>query len=434
MQADSSYITTPLTGTLRVPGDKSCSHRAVMFAARAEGNTFIHGLLEGEDVLATIGIMRQMGAAISKDGGIWHVRGVGESGFSAPPGDLDCGNSGTSARLLCGLLAGCDFSMRLVGDASLSKRPFGRVVTPLTRMGAVFDGDRMPLTLTGSASLIAIDYPSPVASAQVKSAVLLAGLSADGVTSVTEPVKSRDHTERLLPAFGVDVETDGLTVRIQGGQTLTAPEEPLFIPADPSSAAFPAVAALLVPGSDITLSGVGMNPTRIGLFDTLRDMGADISFMNERMVGAEPVADIRIKHSILHGITVPEDRIPSMIDEVPILAMAAALAEGITHIPGLAELRVKESDRLAIVAAGLQACGATVEEGKDSLTIHGTAGKALTGGASIAAALDHRIAMSFLILGAACETQVTIDDITPVNTSFPGFVSLMNGLGMGIQT
>lgn len=382
--------------------------------------------------MATAAIMRQLGAAITRDGDTWHVRGVGRDGFLRPASDLDCGNSGTSARLLCGLLSGCDFPVRFVGDASLSKRPFGRVTRPLSEMGAVFDGDHLPLTLTGSSTLSAIDYTSPIASAQVKSAILLAGLSASGLTKVTEPVKSRDHTERLLPAFGVDVGVDGLTASIEGGQSLSAPDTPLYIPADPSSAAFPSVAATLVAGSDITLQGVGMNPTRTGLFDTLREMGADITVLNEHIVGAEPIADLHIQYAPLTGISVPEDRIPSMIDEIPILAMAAATATGTTHIPGLAELRVKESDRLALVASGLQVCGVDVEEGEDSLTIHGTGGKALKGGAEIAAELDHRIAMSFLILGAACENPVTIDDITPVNTSFPGFVKLMNGLGLRV--
>lgn len=439
MQAISHFVSQPLKGTLTVPGDKSCSHRAIIFASLATGETIIHGLLEGEDVMHTAQVMRDMGADIQRHDNAWQVTGVGDAGLETPSGSLDFGNSGTSARLLCGVLSGYAVQATFVGDASLSSRPFGRVTRPLSQMGAVFDGETLPLSVTGQSTLMPMHHHSKIASAQVKSAILLAGLQAKGTTQVTEPVISRDHTERLLPAFGVPVsgttDTDGrYTASLEGPAALHAPDAPLYIPADPSSAAFPTVAALMIKGSAIILPGVGLNPTRIGLFDSLRDMGADLQYHNQRIVGAEPVADIHVAGTgALNGITIPASRIPSMIDEVPILAMVAALANGTTHIPNLAELRVKESDRLAIVASGLQACGVAIEEGPDSLTIHGLNGQQPQGGAIIAAHLDHRIAMSFLILGAACADPVTIDDTTPIDTSFPDFVRLMNGLGLQID-
>lgn len=439
-RASSHHIQSPLSGTLIVPGDKSLSHRSLIFAAMADGETRVHGLLEGEDVLDTAQVLRDLGAKIDKQGDEWVIQGVGKAGFQTPQNPLNFGNSGTSARLICGVLAASGVSATMIGDASLSKRPFGRVTKPLAQMGAQFDGDHLPLTIAPrSSALKAIDYTSPIASAQVKSCILLAGLGAMGATSVHEPVISRDHTERLLPLFGVPVGTRGhddgsYTASLTGPAQLTAPSGTLFVPADPSSAAFAAVAALMVAGSEITLPNIGMNPTRAGVFDTLRDMGAQITYTNQRDIGTEPVADLRIKGTgPLNGVTVPASRIASMIDEVPILAMIAATANGTTHIPNLAELRVKESDRLALVALGLQACGAAVEEGPDSLTIHGSNGKPLTGGATIAAELDHRIAMSFLVLGAITTNAITIDDITPINTSFPNFVDLMNGLGTQID-
>jgi 3-phosphoshikimate 1-carboxyvinyltransferase len=437
---------SPLRGTLTAPGDKSISHRALMLAALAVGETAITGLLEGDDVRHTAAALRQLGVSVTRDApGSWRVNGVGVGGL-LPPGDvIDLGNSGTAARLLCGLLAGHGFSAVLTGDASLRSRPMGRVITPLTAMGAAFqshDGGRMPLTLTGSDNLRPTAYTLPVASAQVKSAVLLAGLHAPGETSVIEPAPTRDHTERMLAHFGADIRTEdtaeGRRITV-AGQPELAPAA-IAVPADPSSAAFPAVAALIVEGSDITLPGVCTNPTRTGLYTTLAEMGAALAWRNERVEGGEPVADLSVQASHLTGVEVPPERAPSMIDEYPVLAMAAACAEGATVFHGVGELRHKESDRLAAVAAGLTACGVAVEETADSLTIHGArhgtghgTGGRPAGGATIDASLDHRIAMSFLVLGLASEKPVTIGDSSAIETSFPDFAGAMGALGADIR-
>ena len=348
---------------------------------------------------------------------------------------MEMGNSGTSTRLLAGLVAGHPVTAGFTGDASLTKRPMGRVITPLESMGATFtasEGGRLPMTVTGAQNVTAIEYKLPVASAQVKSAIMLAGLRADGVTTVIETKPTRDHTENMLRHFGVQVDVEDLengaqAVHLKGGQDMIASND-IFVPSDPSSAAFPAVAAAICEGSDILLPRIGMNPRRNGIFLCLREMGADIAFENERIEAGEPVADIRVRGTkMLHGITVPESRVPSMIDEFPVLFVAASFANGTSRMTGLDELRVKESDRLAVMVKGLEACGVKLEMGEDSLTIHGN-GKAPTGGATIETALDHRIAMSFLVMGMASSNPVTIDDIAPVATSFPNFVDLINGL------
>ena len=428
-----------LHGTFAVPGDKSISHRTVMFGLLAEGTTTATGLLEGEDVMATAAAATAMGASVRKDDqGTWHIQGTGGK-LGQPQDIMDMGNSGTSARLLMGLVSGHAIEARFTGDASLCKRPMKRVMNPLTEMGAGFtdhqDG-KLPLTLKGSATLNAITYELPVASAQVKSAVLLAGLNAQGTTTVIESVPTRDHTENMLKGFGVNITTvqndnGAYEISIQGGQTLKACH--VDVPSDPSSAAFPTVAALLCKGSDIILKSIGMNDRRNGIYKVLQNMGADLTLENERIEAGEPVADIHVKGTkTLQGVTVDPEIVPSMIDEFPVLAMAAACADGVTTMTNLAELRVKESDRLAMVANGLRACGVELEEGPDSLTIFGN-GTPPTGGALIETALDHRIAMSFLVLGLATEKPVTIDDISPVNTSFPGFVDKMTALGAHIS-
>lgn len=435
-----SFKAGSVSGTVRVPGDKSMSHRALMLGALADGETIISGLLTGEDVLNTAFAMRKMGARIyDSDDGLWHVHGVGAAGLQEPDTVLDMGNSGTSARLLMGLVAGYDLAACFTGDASLSKRPMKRVIAPLSEMGARFLGRRgghLPLMIKGSRSLQAISYKLPVASAQVKSAVLLAGLRAAGQTVVTEDKPTRDHTENMLRHFGVDIETGkdengAYNIAIKGGQFLTGCA--VDVPSDPSSAAFPVVAALLQEGSDLRLPRVGTNKRRTGLYETLQEMGADIVFANEQVQAGEPVADMIVKGTgALTGIEVPPERVPSMIDEFPVLAVAAACAQGTTKMTGLSELRVKESDRLALMAEGLKACGVALEEGTDSLVIHGT-GKPPAGGATIKTALDHRIAMSFLVLGSVTEQPVAIDDAGSINTSFPGFVDLMNGLGFDLR-
>lgn len=433
-----SAPTGPLSGTVRVPGDKSISHRALMFGALAVGETVIHGLLEGADVLHTADAMRALGASAEPDaGGVWRVHGVGIGGLREPDRVLDLGNSGTAARLLIGLVATHPFTTFLTGDASLTKRPMARVMTPLEQMGASFvarSGGRLPLTVIGTDRPVPIRYRLPVASAQVKSAILLAGLNAPGVTTVIEAEPTRDHSERMLRHFGAEVTTetlaDGmLAVSVRGEAELAG--QTVHVPADPSSAAFPAVAALLRPGSEVRLTEVGMNPRRVGLYETLVEMGADIAFENRRSAAGEPVADLRVRASALKGVEVPPERAPSMIDEYPILAVAAACAEGTTVMRGVAELRVKESDRLAMMAEGLAACGVKVEAEHDTLIVHGT-GRPPEGGASVRTALDHRIAMSFLVLGMAARQPVAVDDGSFIETSFPGFVELMNGLGAAI--
>ena len=438
MQPLKSSVSNPLGGEIRVPGDKSISHRSLLIGALAIGETVIEGLLEGEDVLRTAAAVRALGADVERaDNGVWRVRGVGVGGLCEPPAVLDMGNSGTAARLLMGVLASHPMTAFLTGDASLCRRPMARVQIPLEQFGARIvarGGGRMPLAITGAGEPMPITYRLPVASAQVKSAVLLAGLNTPGRTTAIESQPTRDHTERMLRYFGAEVETaheaDGaLAVAVTGEPELTG--RGIQVPADISSAAFPMVAALVVPGSEITLTGVGMNPRRAGLVDTLVEMGAGIEYRSETEIAREPVADLHIRAGGLTGVEVPASRAPSMIDEYPILAVAAAVAQGTTVMHGLAELRVKESDRLAALARGLAACGVQVEEGKDSLTVHGCGGSS-PGGGTIETDLDHRIAMAFLVLGMASEQPVAIDDAEPIETSFPGFVEIMNGLGASI--
>jgi 3-phosphoshikimate 1-carboxyvinyltransferase len=435
----SSGTAGPLKGHIRIPGDKSISHRALILGALAVGRTRIDGLLEGEDVLRTAAAMRALGARVERgDGGRWLVDGVGVGGFREPTDVLDFGNSGTGARLVLGAVATSPLTAVFTGDASLRKRPMARVSTPLQRMGARIvarAGDRLPLTVTGSADPIPLDYTLPVPSAQVKSAILLAGLNAPGETAVVETLATRDHTERMLRHFGTIVTTvisaDGnRRSALRGEAELKAAD--LVVPGDPSSAAFPMVAALLLPGSEIRLEGVGMNELRTGLFTTLREMGASIEIANARETGGKPVADLLVRAGALRGVEVPAERAPSMIDEYPVLAVAASFATGRTVMRGLAELRVKESDRLSAIAAGLRACGVAVEVDGDTLTVEGTGGRP-RGDATIAAHLDHRIAMAFLVMGMAAERPVGIDDGETINTSFPGFVALMNGLGATIK-
>ncbi|MEW4467674.1 3-phosphoshikimate 1-carboxyvinyltransferase [Parasphingorhabdus sp. JC815] len=431
----------PLIGRTRVPGDKSISHRALILSSLAIGKSEISGLLEGEDVLATAAALRAMGAKIEQKDNLWTVHGVGVGGLMQPETAIDLGNSGTSVRLLMGLVASHDISVTFLGDASLSKRPMGRVIDPLTAMGADFtaritadDQACLPLTVRGLCPAVPLEYRLPVASAQVKSAILLAGLNTPGITRVIEPVPTRDHSETMLKGFGADisVEIDGQDNRIISlvGEAELEPQN-ITVPGDPSSAAFPVVAALLVPGSDIVVENIGINDTRAGLFTVLQEMGGDIRFENRRTVGGEPVADIHVKHSKLKGIDVPAGIAPSMIDEFPILFVAAALAEGQTITSGLSELRVKESDRLSQMAEGLIMLGADVSENADGLTINGSGGKPLraqTDGAMIKTALDHRIAMSFAIAGLVSETGVSVDDMSPTETSFPGFSDMLAAL------
>ncbi|MEO3997257.1 3-phosphoshikimate 1-carboxyvinyltransferase [Mesorhizobium sp. CAU 1732] len=434
-----------LSGSARIPGDKSISHRSFMFGGLASGETRITGLLEGEDVMRTGEAMKAMGASIEKQGDEWIIRGVGNGCLLEAQAPLDFGNAGTGARLTMGLVGTYDMKTTFVGDASLTGRPMGRVLSPLREMGVqVLDaapGDRMPLTLRGPKRAAPISYRVPMASAQVKSAVLLAALNAPGVTTVIEPVMTRDHTEKMLAGFGasleVETDADGVRhIRIEGEGTLTG--QTIAVPGDPSSAAFPLVAALIVPGSDITIENVLMNPTRTGLILTLQEMGASIDIMNPRNAGGEDVADLRVRSSDLKGVTVPPERAPTMIDEYPVLAVAASFAEGETVMDGLDELRVKESDRLAAVARGLEVNGVDCTEGEMSLTVRGTpGGKGLGGGPNgagvVATHLDHRIAMAFLVMGLASEKPVTVDDRAMIATSFPEFMNLMADLGARIE-
>lgn len=433
-----------ISGTARAPGDKSISHRALMLGGLACGESRVHGLLEGEDVLRTAAAMRALGAeAERQDDGSWLVRGRGIGGLVEPETVLDMGNSGTGARLLLGLLASHPLTAMMTGDASLRARPMGRVMEPLKSMGGRFAarrGQRLPLSVEGSKRPLPIYYRLPVASAQVKSAILLAGLSAPGETRVIEPQATRNHTEIMLRSFGAEVRVEPATGEDDGAREIALSGQPeiagrkIEVPSDPSSAAFPTVAALLSPGSELRLTGVCLNPHRIGLYDTLREMGADIAFENRRDDDGEAVADLLIRSGPLQGIEVPAERAPSMIDEYPVLAVAAAAAQGSTVMRGLGELRVKESDRLAAMARGLAACGVEVEEGADSLTVHGK-GSRPTGGnhRPIETHLDHRIAMSFLVLGGAAERPVTVDDGAAIETSFPDFTGFMNGLGAHIS-
>lgn len=426
----------PLKGTLTPPGDKSISHRSIMLGGIASGTTTVRGLLEGEDVLHTVAALRALGAEISKENDLWTIKGAGLDGLKEPSSVLDMGNSGTSARLLIGLLGARPFTSRFTGDASLCKRPMGRVITPLEQMGTKFKsepGGRMPLTVIGAQNPTPITYKLPVASAQVKSAVLLAGLSAQGKTTVIETVPTRDHTENMLRHFGASLSVTpteiGEAIEVTGKAQLKG--QNIVVPADISSAAFPMIAALIRPGSSIALNNVGINPRRAGLIHTLQEMGADITLQNTRTSCGEQVADLVVQAGTLEGITVPASRVPSMVDEYPALAMAAACAEGTTRMQNLGELRVKESDRLTLVAQGLKACGANVEIEGDDLIVHGN-GKPPKGGATIETAMDHRIAMSFLVLGAATQDPVRIDDGNFIATSFPGFANVMNGLGTKI--
>ena len=425
-----------LSGKVTVPGDKSISHRSLMLSALAVGESRVEGLLEGEDVLATAAAMRAMGADIARDAdGIWHIHGVGVGGLLQPETALDMGNSGTSTRLLMGLLASQDLTVTFTGDASLSKRPMARVTEPLARMGASFTtspGDRLPLTMRGACPAVPLDYRLPVASAQVKSAILLAGLNTPGITRIVEPVPTRDHSERMLRGFGADlsVETqaDGTRIITLVGEAELQPQQ-IVVPGDPSSAAFPMVAALLVPGSQVRIDNVGLNTTRAGLIDLLREMGGDIAIVNAREVGGEPVGDLVVTASTLYAVKPDPARAPSMIDEYPVAFIAAALATGRSVFRGLEELRVKESDRIATMAAGLRAIGVTVEELDDGIIIEGSGGAPLAGGGPIATKLDHRIAMSFAVAGLVSTGGVTIDDMRPVATSFPTFTTLLTTIG-----
>ena len=421
----------PLRGTVRVPGDKSISHRALMLGALAVGETRVRGLLEGEDVLATAAAMRAMGADIQRlPDGEWWIHGVGVGGLMQPRQALDIGNSGTSTRLLMGLVASHPITATFVGDASLSNRPMSRVIQPLSTMGADFTaspGGTLPLMVRGLAPAVPITYRLPVASAQVKSAVLLAGLNAPGVTTVIEPVPTRDHSERMLRGFGAELSVEetaeGRVIRLTGEADLKP--QSIDVPGDPSSAAFFIVAALIVPGSELTIENVGLNPTRAGLIHVLRAMGGSISETNPREVGGEPVADLVVRHSALTGIDIDPAIAASMIDEFPVLFVGAALARGRTVTRGLEELRVKESDRLAAMSAALTAIGARVCETVDGLIIDGSGGEPLTGGGPIVTHLDHRIAMSMAIAGLASRDGVEIDDTRPIATSFPAFEALL---------
>jgi 3-phosphoshikimate 1-carboxyvinyltransferase len=423
----------PLRGRLRVPGDKSISHRALMLGALATGRTRIRGLLEAEDVINTARAVTALGAPAHKTGDAWEVLGRGTGGLAQPDGPIDFGNSGTGTRLMMGVIAPHDIAVRMTGDASLSKRPMGRVLGPLRQMGleveAEGNGDRLPLTIRGTSRLVPIAYELPVPSAQLKSAILLAGLGTAGETTVIEREATRDHTERMLRYFGAEVGTvaeGGATrITIRGEAELEGRD--VVVPGDPSSAAFLVAAALIVPGSDITIAGVLANPTRTGFYTTLQEMGGDVTFLDEREEGGEPVADIRARFSALTGVAVPAERAPSMIDEYPMLAVVAAFAQGPTRMDGLAELKVKESDRLAATAAGLAANGVRAEVDGDTLIVRGE--RRVPGGGLVATHLDHRMAMSFLVMGLASEKPVTVDDTGMIATSFPEFLPLMEQLG-----
>lgn len=436
---------TGLQGSVRVPGDKSISHRALLFGALAIGETRIQGLLEGEDVLNTAKAMRALGAHVERDGegdregkGQWIVHGRGVGGLLEPETVLDMGNSGTGARLLTGLLASHPMTAVLTGDASLRSRPMDRVINPLSQMGARFEarsGGRLPMTVIGTGEVVPMVYESLVASAQVKSAVLLAGLQARGATTVIEPAATRDHTERMLNYFGAEVTSapvDGkpgaVAVTVKGWPDLTGRD--VIVPGDPSSAAFLMVAALITEGSDVTLLNVGLNPQRIGLIETLLEMGADLTITNQREAAGEAVGDLVVKSSKLKGVTVPAARAPSMIDEYPILAIAASCADGETHMEGLHELRVKESDRLSAIAAGLEACGVKNQVAGDALIV---TGGVVPGGAVVTTHMDHRIAMAFLVLGTVATQPVGVDDDSAIATSYPEFMAHMTSLGASIH-
>jgi len=428
----------PLTGVAEVPGDKSISHRALILGALSVGETRVTGLLEGQDVLDTAAAMRAFGATVTRHGpGAWTVQGVGVGGFAEPDHVIDCGNSGTGVRLIMGAMATTPICATFTGDASLNKRPMGRVTDPLALFGTQSvgrRGGRLPMTVVGAPDPVPVRYTLPMPSAQVKSAVLLAGLNAPGQTVVIEPEATRDHTERMLRGFGASVDVqetpEGRIITLTGRPELTG--QTVAVPRDPSSAAFPVCAALIVPGSEILVPGVSRNPTRDGLYVTLLEMGADIAFENEREEGGEPVADLRVRHSPnLHGVETPAHRAASMIDEFPVLSVVAAVAQGTTVMRGVKELRVKESDRIDAMARGLEACGVRIEEDQDTLIVHGM--DRVPGGATCESRLDHRIAMSFLVLGLVTERPVSVDDGGPIATSFPVFEPLMAGLGAPIS-
>jgi 3-phosphoshikimate 1-carboxyvinyltransferase len=430
----------PLKGVAAVPGDKSISHRSLIFGAMAVGETKISGLLEGQDVLDTAKAMRAFGATVTRHGeGAWTVNGVGVGGFQEPADVLDVGNSGTGARLIMGTMATTPITATFTGDASLRKRPMGRVTDPLSLFGTRAygrQGGRLPMTIVGAANPVPVRYALPVASAQVKSAVLLAGLNAPGETVVIEREPTRDHSERMLVGFGAQLSVEktgeGHVITLKGQPELRP--QTVAVPRDPSSAAFPVCAALIVEGSDILVPGVSQNLTRNGLYLTLVEMGADIEFQNPREEGGEPVADLRVRFSgNMKGIEVPPDRAPSMIDEYPVLSVVAAFSHGKTVMRGVKELRVKESDRIDAMARGLEACGVRIEEDEDTLIVHGMGPGGVPGGATAKTHIDHRIAMSFLVCGLASKAAVAVDDGSPIQTSFPIFEGLMRGLGAVIE-
>ena len=435
-QPMTSRRATPLKGIADIPGDKSISHRSLILGALAVGETKITGLLEGQDVLDTGRAMQAFGADVIQHGpGEWSVHGVGVGGFMEPEDVIDCGNAGTGVRLIMGAAATCDMTVTYTGDASLRSRPMGRITDPLALFGAQSygrRGGRLPLTIVGAADPVPVQYTTPVPSAQVKSAVLLAGLGVRGETVVTEVEATRDHSERMLRGFGAEIETDvtkdGRVIHLQGQPELKP--QVIAVPRDPSSAAFPVCAALIVEGSDILVPNIGLNPTRAGLFETLRDMGADLTYENAREEGGEPTADLRVRFSgDMKGIEVPPARAASMIDEYPVLSVVAANATGSTVFKGVKELRVKESDRIDAMARGLEACGVTIEEGEDFMIIHGLGAGGVPGGAVAKTHLDHRIAMSFMVAGMASKAGVGVDDAGPIMTSFPNFLPLMEALG-----
>lgn len=430
-----------LRGRAAAPGDKSVSHRALILGAMTVGETAISGLLEAEDVLNTAKAMRALGAEAIRDGeGNWRVHGVGVGGFMEPKDPLDFGNSGTGVRLTMGAVATTPITTVFTGDASLRRRPMKRVLEPLSLFGAAYEtepGGLLPATLKGARRPVPIDYELKVASAQVKSALLLAALNVPGRSTIVEKADTRDHTERMLAAFGAEIAAErlpnGSTAISVTGEVELKPS-PIAVPSDPSSAAFPVVAALLVPGSDIVIENVMLNPRRIGLIETLKEMGASIEILRSRDNGGDRIGDLRVKHSALKGVEVPPERAPSMIDEYPVLSVAAAFAEGTTHMRGLEELRVKESDRLSAIAAGLIANGVRVQETSDSLAVEGMGADGVRGGGLVATHMDHRIAMGFLVMGLAARSPVTVDDSSMIATSFPNFLALMQGLGADIVT
>lgn len=430
----------PLSGVAEVPGDKSISHRSLILGAMSVGETKISGLLEGEDVLDTARAMRAFGAEVTDHGGgNWTVHGVGVGGFAEPDQVIDCGNSGTGVRLIMGTMASSPITATFTGDASLNGRPMARVTDPLALFGAQAvgrSGGRLPMTIVGAADPVPVIYTTPVPSAQVKSAVLLAGLNTPGKTVVIEKEATRDHTERMLAGFGAEITVEdtneGRVITLTGQPELTG--QTIIVPRDPSSAAFPVCAALITPGSDVLVPGIGLNPTRAGLFTTLREMGADLTYENERVEGGEPVADLRARYSPdMKGIEVPPERAASMIDEYPVLSVVASNATGVTMMAGVKELRVKESDRIDAMATGLRANGVEVDEGEDWWSVTGLGAGNVPGGATCVSHLDHRIAMSFMVLGMSTQKPVSVDDGTPISTSFPVFEPLMAALGANLN-